>query len=465
MMKIGTSGFRGVIAEDFTKENIVKIAQCLSNNILKNNFKKQVIIGYDNRFMSEIFAKWLAEIFAANNIKVNITESSVPTPLVSYATKISGNDIGVMVTASHNPYMYNGLKIFEKEGRELQPWLENVLNTEPEKITNIKKINFEEAVKRGLISYKNFTEEYIKSIVSFIKYKQNLNIKAVFNVMNGSSLCAIENLKKVLKLDNLKIINTNRDALFNLNGPIPTEDNLQNFKKFALENNYEIAFATDGDGDRMSLFDEKGNFYNGNEINTLLYYFIIKEKGLKGGFVKNASFSSIIDKLSKKLGFDVFETKVGFKNITDCLIKNKALVGAENSGCEINGHVYVKDGVIVFALLLEIINYYKMPLSEIFKNLKREAGYNMQYLEYSYKVLNKEKIIQYLTETTPKFSKKIVKTSVLDGFKYYFEDGSWLLIRFSGTENLLRLVIEENSKKDLEKTLLETKKIIEGILK
>ena len=463
-MKIGTSGFRGIIGEEFTKENVVKISQCLCDIAIKNNFKKEVIIGYDNRFMSEVFAKWIAEAFAGNGIKSYITKTSVSTPTVSFATKITKNDLGIMVTASHNPYFYNGLKIFQKDGREVETWIENILNSDPEKIKNIKTLNFENGLKTGVIMYCDFTNEYVNSILNLITFKNVFNQKAIFNVMNGSSYEAIKCLKEKLKLKNLDIINTNRDALFNLDGPIPNEDKLQDFKDYAVKNKYDIAFATDGDGDRMGLFDEMGNFYNGNQINTLLYYFMVKEKKLKGGFVKNASFSSIIDKLSQKLNFEVFETKVGFKNITECLIKNNALVGAENSGCEINGHVYVKDGIVVFALLLEILNYYKKPLSQIFKELYKEAGYTMHYVEYSYKISDKNKVIEYLKNNTPKFSKKIVKTSNLDGFKYYFEDGSWILIRFSGTEDLIRLVIEENSKKELDKTLEETKKIVNNIL-
>ena len=415
--------------------------------------------------MSEVFAKWICEVLAGNNVKAFITKTSVPSPLTSYATKYTKNDFGIMVTASHNPYMYNGLKLYEKEGREVDSRLEGILNSEPSTITNIRTIPFEQAKEKGLIEEADFVKPYIDNIISLIKFKEKFTTKAIFNVMNGSSLVAVEQLKKQLKLTNLDIVNTHRDALFNLDGPIPNEDKLQDYRKYAMENNYELAFATDGDGDRMAVFDEKGRFYNGNEINTLLYYFMIKEKGLSGPFVKNYSFSSIIDKLANKLGTKVVETKIGFKYVTDALIENNALIGAENSGSEISNHVYVKDGLVVFALLLEIIEYYKMPLSQIFNMLKKEAGYSMDYIEYSFAVENKQKIIDYLNKKQPKFSKKIISEGNLDGYKYLFEDGTWVHIRFSGTENLIRVVVEQNSKKELEEMLEEAKQIIADIQK
>ena len=463
MMKIGTAGFRGIIGDEFTKANVTKIIQCMCNIIDRENLKREVLIGYDNRFMSEIYAEWIAEVLVANNVKAQITQTSVPTPLVSFMTKKLNLDFGVMITASHNPYFYNGLKVFSKLGREVDKRMEDIFNSEPETIEEIKTVSFKEAVENGMVEKVDYTKLYVDNIVSLLKFKDNFNVKAIYNVMSGSSLNAVMELKKQLNLKRLDIVNTHRDALFNLSGPIPTEENLEDYKEYALENKYEFAFATDGDGDRIAVFDEKGKFYNGNELNALIYYFMLKEKGMNGAFVKNYSFSTIVDKIANKFGTKVYETKVGFKYVTEALIENEALIGAENSGSEVKGHVFVKDGLVVFTLLLEIIEFYKKPLSKIFSDMKKFANYDMAYIEYSYKVEEKEKIIEYLKSNNPKFSKKIAEKGTLDGFKYIFEDGTWVLIRFSGTENLIRLVIEENSQKDLEKLLEETKEIIANI--
>ncbi len=463
MMKIGTSGFRGIIGDDFTKENVTKIAQAICDVIIKQNYKKNIIIGYDNRFMSEISAQWLSEVFAGNKIEVLLTDSSVPSPLVSFATKKLNYDFGIMITASHNPYYYNGLKVFSKEGKEPQEWLEKILNKKPEKIKKVKYLDFNKAKELNLVRYFNYNKEYVKNIVKLLKFKKEFNVKTAFNVMNGSSAFVIEELKKQLKLENLDVYNTKRDALFNLGGPIPNEENLQDYIKTAVKNKYNFAFATDGDGDRVSVIDEKGVFHNCNEVASLLYFFAIKEKGLKGGIVKNYSFSTLIDKLAQKLNFKVYETKIGFKNITKELIKNDALMGAENSGCEVKGHVYIKDGLLVYALLLEVVQFYNKPLGKIFKELKEFANYDMSYIEHSFKVDKKEAIINYLQKNKPVFSKKIIKTGNLDGFKYIFEDNSWVLLRFSGTENLIRVVVEQPTKEEMDSILEQSINIIKSI--
>lgn len=462
-MKIGTSGFRGIIGDEFTKDEVVKIIQCICNEIDKKNLKREVIIGYDNRFMSEIFAQWICEVFAGNKVKCFLTNSSVPSPLVSLMTKILNNDFGIMVTASHNPYLYNGLKVYVGEGKEPDTELENLLNNEVEKIKEVKQISFKKAKESNFIESVNYVNDYIKNITKLLKFKSGFSSKVVFNVMNGSSLCAINELKKKLKIEKLDIINTNRDALFNLDGPIPNEDKLQDFKKFALENKYDFAFATDGDGDRIALFDEKGNFYCGNELGALIYYFSVKEKKMQGPIIRNTTLSKIVDKVAEHLGQKAIETKVGFKNVTKALVENSAIMGCENSGSEIGGHTFVKDGIVVFALILEIYEYYKKPFSVLFDQMKKEIGYNMAYKETSLSVDDKEKIINYLKTNTPNFKKEIESVSTQDGFKYYFKDGSWLSIRFSGTENLLRIVCEENSKKALEQTIKTAFEIINNI--
>ena len=463
MMKIGTAGFRGIIGDEFTKQNVTKIIQCMCNIIDRENLKREVLIGYDNRFMSEVYAEWIAEVLVGNNVKVQLTNTSVPTPLVSFMAKKLDLDFAVMITASHNPYFYNGLKIFSKLGREVDKRMEDIFNSEPETIEVVKTVEFKQAVELNMVTKVDYVKDFVNNIISLLKFKEKFDVKAIYNVMNGSSLRAVEELKKQLNLKNLDIVNTQRDALFNLDGPIPNEDKLQDYKAYALKNKYEFAFATDGDGDRIAVFDENGKFYNGNELNALMYYFMLKEKGLNGAFVKNYSFSTIVDKIANKFGTKVFETKVGFKYVTEALIENDALIGAENSGSEVKGHVFVKDGLVVFALLLEIIEFYKKPLSKIFEDVKKFADYDMAYIEYSFKIDEKQKIIDYLTNNTPNFSKKVVSKGTLDGFKFVFEDGTWVLVRFSGTENLIRLVIEENTQEDLEKLLNETINIVKSI--
>ena len=450
-MKIGTSGFRGIIADEFTREEVCKIIECTCKIIEKNNFKRLVVVGYDNRFMSDIFAKYAVGVFSAHGIKSFLTPTSVASPVISFAGKYEDCDLSIIITASHNPYVYNGIKIFSKNGQDLSLDIERQYNKYLPKIKRFKYLSFDECVNRNLIEYKDYTKQYVNNILSLLKYK-DIKLKTMFNVMSGSSLNGIVELKNKLKLD-VEIVNTHRDPLFNYGAPIPSEENLKEFRKIALKNKIDFAFATDGDGDRVAVIDEKGNYLNGNEIASLIYYFAVKEKGLKGGFVKNYSFSLLIDKICKKYNCELFETPVGFKYISQKLIDTNSLVGAENSGCEIKGNVYTKDGLVLYALLLEIVNFYKKPLSKIVSDLKKDVGYKMYYKEYSFKVKNKQKIIKYLQTNNPQFKKQVISTGNLDGFKYFFVDGTWALIRFSGTENLLRLVCEVNIEQEMSEVI------------
>ena len=452
MMKIGTSGFRGIIGEEYTKDEVCKIIECTCKIIEKQKFIKKVVIGYDNRFMSEIYARWACEVFASHGIQVVLPKGSVSSPLISFAGKFENVDISIMITASHNPYMYNGVKIFSKNGQDLELYLEEQYNKISPKIKKYEILDFVEAEKRGLIQYKDYAREFAGNMAKLLKFKIDRNLKTLFNCMNGSSVSSINELKKMLKI-NVEVLNTNRDALFNLKGPIPTEENLDDFKKYALSQKVDFAFATDGDGDRVAVYDEKGNYLSGNELASLLYYFAIKEKGLEGGFVKNYSFSTLIDYICKKYDKNLYETKIGFKYISQKMIDTSSLVGAENSGIEVMGNVYTKDGLVVYLLLLEIVSFYKMPLSKIIENMKKDVGYNLSYREFSFTVRDKNKVIKRLEREMPEFKKEVISVGHLDGFKYYFKDSTWALIRFSGTENLLRLVCEQKTKKEVDELI------------
>lgn len=452
MMKIGTSGFRGIIGEEYTKDEVCKIVECTCKIIEKQNFVRKVVIGYDNRFMSEIFARWASEVFVSHNIHVIMCKKSVSSPLLSFAGNYEKVDLSLMITASHNPYMYNGIKIFSSHGQDLELYIEELYDKYLPKIKNYKVLDFDEGEKRGLIEYKDYSNEFVQNMLKLLKFKIDKNLKTLFDCMNGSSVSVITSLKKALKL-NVEILNTNRDALFDLKGPIPTEENLTKFKKYAIEQKVDFAFATDGDGDRVAVYDEKGNYLSGNELASLIYYFAIKEKGLKGGFVKNYSFSTLIDKICDKYNKDLFETSIGFKYISQKMIDTNSLVGAENSGIEVKGNVYTKDGLVVYLLLLEILSFYKKPLSKIVEEMKSDVGYTLKYREYSFNVKNKSKIIRTLQKEIPEFKKEVVKVGHLDGFKYYFKDGTWALVRFSGTEELLRLVCEQKTKKEVDELI------------
>ncbi len=462
MMKIGTSGYRGIIGEDFTKDSVCKIAQATCDILDKFQMDKVVSVGYDNRFMSEIFAKWLAEVLCGNGVKVLFSKDPVTSPTISFAGKYFHTPINLMITASHNPYVYNGVKIFSSNGQDLEMYLEKEYTKRAPKIRKYKSLSFEDGVESGLIQYVDCTKKFADTLVSLMQNKPNKNLKICYNAMHGSSVRLIKYVQQKLGL-NLEILKEDRDPTFNYSSPLPNEENLQEYRKYSLKNAFDFAFASDGDGDRVGVFDEKGNFYAGNELSALIFYYLAKICGKKGGFVRNYSLSQLADCTCNVLGRDIFETKIGFKYIGQEMKDKGALVGAENSGIEVAGGACTKDSMAVFVLLLDIVSFYNKPLSEIFKTFKKTVGYKMQYKEVSFVVKNKQKIIKALKKQTPDFGRKVASKETLDGFKYIFEDWGFTLIRFSGTENLLRLVCEETSKIAVKEVIDNIKNFVDNL--
>lgn len=451
MMKIGTSGFRGIIAQDFTFDAVAKIAKATCDIIKKHRFKKEVFVGYDNRFLSDKFAQHFAMVLAEGGIKVVMAPSSVTCPLVSFAGKHFGNDISVLVSASHNPYYYNGIKIFSKDGRDLEHFLEEEYNALVEHEKKIKTMDLAKARENGLFEISStICSDYVDNMLKNVKLSQGMkDTKTAFNCMHGSSVKIVEMLVDKKKL-NCDIINTNRDVEFEGSAPLPSEANLESFAKKVANEGYAFGFATDGDGDRVGVVDEKGNYYNANILAPMLYYYAVKMKGVSGGFVANYCFSSLGKHVCETLHTDYFETKVGFKNIGETLIANGAYMGAEENGIELSSNVYTKDGLMAYLLLLEMVSSLKKPLSEIVKDFKKHVGYNMTCYASAVKVNNKKRVEMALAKFIPNLGVKVVSVGNLDGHKYFFEDGSWLLLRFSGTEPIMRIMGEFKNKKDMQ---------------
>lgn len=446
MIKFGTGGFRGVIGEDFTKLNVTLIAQGLSDVYNKNGWNTPVVIGYDRRFMSDYAAKWMAEVFCANNLKVIINDVSVPTPVVMGATKQMGNHLGVMITASHNPYIFNGVKVFLKEGVDADAVFTGELEKVVNSITQVKSISLAKAKEQNLLVEKSCLEDYLKNIIDMIDPAiKNNQAKILFDNMFGVGAVGLKPLSKLYNIKKFDIINEEHDAFFNFVPPNPTEGAMAYLKDRVVSGGYDYAIATDSDGDRLGVLDEKGNSVSSNDILATLYYYLIRYRGQKGDVVKNLATSVILDKLAQKFGYECHEVDVGFKNISSKLKEKDALLGGESSGgLTVRNYIYGKDSVFSSSLFMEMQIIINKPVSKIVEEVRDFAEYNMVCLEDSItvsnmSVFNKIRCVsgEYLGAN---------KVSLLNNnVKYYFEKDSWALIRASGTEPLLRLFVEANS--------------------
>lgn len=455
MIKFGTSGFRAIIGEDFTKENVQKVAQALSKKIKQQKSTNPVVIGYDRRFMSNNFAQWFAEVLAGNNIITKIYDSPVPTPTVMYSVMKESYDYGIIMTASHNPYVYNGLKICIKGGKDAQVTLTKELESIVNKCKKVKTIDYETAVENKLIQKYDNVNEYVKNIEKNISNNlKNSDIKVLFNAMYGVTVESASIFAKHLKLKNFKIINSEEDPYFNHILPCPNEECLEDFKKEVVKGKYNVGIACDADGDRIGVIDEKGNFHGCNTLISIAYYYLVKYRNMSGDIVKNYSTSNILDKLAETFGYKCHATPVGFKWISSKMEETNALVGGESSGgFTIRNYTPTKDSMLAVALILDAIVTIKKPLSKIVDEVKKSCGYISTYREGTAKIKDRKKFIKIIEKTSPKFSYKPVDILTEDGRKYIFEDGSWVHIRFSGTENLMRYHLEFSTEIECERNI------------
>lgn len=450
MIKFGTSGFRGIFADNFTKENVQKVAYAITK--VYPNKKDVVTMGYDNRFMGQHFAIWMAEVFAAYGYKINFYNVSVPSTLVAYHTK--NKDFGVHLTASHNPYYYNGIKIFMRGAREttsdINQKLEEISNSVD--MADVKTKDFNQAVAEKQIKLTQNIKPYCNSILRFInldKLKNN-NLKVLFNNMNGSSSQCAKYILEKMGVE-YKIHRANVDPYFQHKIPAPYVHNLSDQTKILKAEKFDIGVAVDGDGDRVTFIDSDGTPYDCNYMSAVVYYYLLEYKN-KGNAVKNCALSELIPLLAKKYNCKTFDAKVGFKNIADIMQKDKkSIIGIETNGMALKGHILHKDGLLNLALIVEILAVMQKNIKQILNHIKKITNYPCHEMEFAYPITDAKKAeinkLVFEDKKTPKTPNQIKFTSYADGAKFVFENGYWGVIRFSGNENVVRIFSEMQDKK------------------
>lgn len=446
MIKFGTGGWRAIIAEDFTKANVQLLAQSLCEEINDN----RIVIGYDRRFLSDYAAIWLSEVFAGNNIKVHLIDKASPTPLIMYATKKLDTQYGLAVTASHNPAIYNGIKIFTKGGKDATESVTQLLEKNLSGITEPKTLPFNEAKLSGLIEILDLQNDYIDSILEFVDTNaiRQAKLKVLVDTMHGVSKTSLSTILNTARCD-VDIINDRHDTLFGGKLPSPASSTLRKLSDMVVSGNYNLGIATDGDADRLGIIDETGKFVHPNTLLSLLYYYLLEYKKITGPVVRNLSTTHLLDKIAVDYGQVAIETPVGFKHITQGMEENDAIIGGESSGgLTIKGHISGKDGIFAATLLVEMIAVTGKSVGELVTFLKDKYG-NLEVIERDYSFSNEDKTninnTLMVNKVLPDFNEKIEKIDYFDGIKIVFIDGSWISARFSGTEPLLRIFAESEN--------------------
>ncbi len=447
MIQFGTGGWRAVIGDEFTKSNIQILAKAMCDKMTAEGVKRQIVIGYDRRFLSKESMQWAAQVFAAEGIKALLVNKSAPTPLVMYYTMVHEFDYGMMITASHNPATYNGIKVFTKGGRDADEKQTQDIERYIAKVKDVKEMDYEEALKKGLIEEIYPLNDYLDNILNAVDVDaiKKAGLRVAIDPMYGVSETSLKTILLTTRCD-VYTIHDRHDTLFGGKLPSPNATTLRALQNCVLDNGCDIGLATDGDADRIGVIDDTGRFLHPNDILVLLYYYLVKFKGWHGPVVRNLATTHMLDKVAERFGEKCYEVPVGFKWISAKMTETDAIIGGESSGgLTVKGHISGKDGVYAAALLVEMIAVTGKKISQIYRDIEAECGQIfMEERDYRFSHEKKQEMTNILMEQkkVPELPFEIDHISYMDGCKVYFKNGGWVVARFSGTEPLLRIFCE-----------------------
>jgi phosphomannomutase len=464
-IKFGTDGWRAIIAKDFTVDNVARVAEATAQWLLNNYKNPSAVVGYDIRFGGELFAKTVAKILANRSVKVFLSKNFVSTPMVSLGTVNKKASLGIIITASHNPPSYNGYKLKGSYGGPLLPEkITEIENLIPDNnLTGLEKLSFTDFQNRGLIEYIDLETMYCDHI------EANFDLAAIrksglylaYDAMYGAGQNVIKRL-----LPDTNLLHCEHNPSFNGQAPEPIHKNLQEFAELIRRTKtIDCGLATDGDADRIGLYDNKGNFVDSNHIILLLIKYLHEQKGWQGKVVTSFSVSPKVSKMCKHFGLQQEVTKVGFKHIADIMISEDVLLGGEESGgIAIKGHIPERDGIWIGLTIWEYMAKSGKTLQNLINDVYTIVGpFAFERSDLHLEEEIKNEIVENCNNNFYKnFGEyTIQRTENIDGYKYFFNEHEWLMIRASGTEPVLRNYAESNSPqnaflilKAAEKTLL-----------
>ncbi len=449
MIGFGTGGWRAVIGDGFTKANIRRVAAALARRMVREECaEKGICAGYDRRFLSREACIWFCEVIAGEGVKVHFVNLNCPTPQIMFTVKSMGLPYGIMVTASHNPAVYNGIKLFTYGGRdaeeEVTRQVEEEANALPE--DSIRSLDFDSAREQGRIIFIDPRDAYLDSILSRVDTAaiRKRRPRIVLDPMFGVSLTGLMTILYTARCD-LDVINSRHDAFFGRHLPAPNPETLADLQRAVQEHHADVGIATDGDADRLGIIDEQGGYVSANEVLVLLYWYLMEYRGWRGAAVRNIATTHLLDRVAKAYGQQCIEVPVGFKHISAAMDRHEALIGGESSGgLTVRGHISGKDGLYAGSLLVEMLSVTGRKLSELRQDMFDRFG-EVHTAEYDWALSPERKAYIHdrimVKRELPPYPIPVVRTSFLDGCKLYFENG-WVIVRFSGTEPRVRIFAE-----------------------
>lgn len=452
-IKFGTSGWRAIIADEFTFPNVRVLSQAIAGYVKSNSPRKdsppQVIVGYDTRFDSKEFAQSAANILASNGIKVLLTDRDTPTPVISFQIMDKETEGAINITASHNPPEYNGLKFSPSHGG---PAALAVTKDIEKRIARIKG-EVEEmppAVFKYPIEEFDPKARYISRIEELIRLDEirKTELKIIVDLMHGTGRGYLDDILEDADC-RVEVLNEDLNPLFGGRPPEPAKENLSKLIAEVKKRKADLGLALDGDADRFGIVDESGRFYTPNEVISLLFKHLIDTRPRLKQVARTHSTTTLIDRIARRYGIEVVETPIGFKYIGEILLKGDCIIGGEESGgLSIANHLPEKDGILACLLVVEMVAMQDKKLSRILDDLHREFGRSYSgKMNFTLTVDEKSRLLNMLDKNPPKKigGLKVSELNKMDGFKFILEDSSWVIIRPSGTEPLVRCHFEATS--------------------
>ncbi len=516
-IKFGTAGWRAVISDEFTISNVRLVTQAIANYIKEQvtskkrevvghdkeqrtsgkrevvgydkkqatsdkrevagyekkqaiSDKQQIVVGYDTRFMSENFAKVASRVLAANGIKALITIRDVPTPAFAHAILRRGTLGGINFTASHNPPEYNGIKFSPSWGGPALPETTNAIEKNCTLLmggeSSVRDISWERGKEKGLIDYVDPRAEYIKRISELVNLEaiKRAKLKVAVDLLYGTGRDYLDAILKQAGCE-VKVLHNWRDVLFGGFPPEPSSLYLGELIKTVKKEKCDLGLATDGDSDRFGIVDRDGTFISPNQVLALLLNHLVKTRKWKGVVARSVMTTSFVDAIARIHDIQVKETPVGFKYIAQVMRQNGMVIGGEESGgLTIQGHIPEKDGILACLLIAEMVACEGKSIGEILDGLYKKVGlFLSERINFHLKEDEMEDLKAKLKKDLPReiAGLKVEKTVNLDGLKFILADGSWLGIRLSGTEPVVRLYVEAHEDGKLKKLKEAGKRLIE----
>ncbi len=463
-IKFGTDGWRAIIAEEFTVENVARVAYATAQWLKKSDWNKQVALGHDCRFAGELFAETVAKVLLNEGISVKLSRGFVSTPMISLAASQLSCGLGVILTASHNPPSYNGFKLKAHYGGPLSPELvQEIEDIIPEAVPfDYASIDLATYEAIGKLEIVDFETRYVQHVEKNFDLEaiRNSGLIFVYDAMYGAGQNVIKRI-----LPNVQLLHCEHNPSFYGQAPEPIQKNLQPLENYIKEKgNIHCALATDGDADRIGLYNGKGEFIDSHHIILLLMHYLVKYKGQSGKAVTAFSTTPRVGKMAQHYGLDYEIVKIGFKYIAGIMVTEDVLIGGEESGgIAVKGHIPERDGIWMGLIIWEFMAKSGKTLDDLINEVYEIVGpFKFERSDLHITEELKQKIVANCENNVYKSFGKYTIESVgtIDGWKYFLDDKRWVMIRASGTEPVLRTYAEAPTMEEVREILRLTEETI-----